>query len=311
MPGSSSGPPCESRSHNGHPLCHERLFTDPSRPRGRQAGGRPADRRHEPGALIDGSLAKRGKPIGFESKGQLAWVGDQYKIYSSGKAKNGQPKFKLFDLVADPSEKNDLAQNHAALAKRLTGELAGGAPPAKRAPTERITDSARRRSKGRWLRWLLLFGGARCRGILLVVEQPGGASLQFNHPSCSGRVRRGVCTDQGRHLAGESFFGKTPWEGRRDRVMQLMELAAFEWADNHGVHDFEHSHVYDPRTKSSLDLLPQDRLDRYPHAEIRCRTPWPTTTQGAPECSLGQGGSPHQQHRLPPKHRLPLDAPIH
>jgi len=74
--------------------------------------------------LIDGSLAKRGNPIGFESKGQLAWVGDQYKIYSSGKAKNGQPKFKLFDLVADPSEKNDLAKTMPRLAKRLTGELA-------------------------------------------------------------------------------------------------------------------------------------------------------------------------------------------
>ena len=70
--------------------------------------------------LLDGNLAKRGQPIGFESKGQLAWIGDRYKLYRKG----GAAEFKLFDLVADPSEKNDLAKAKPRLAKRLAGELA-------------------------------------------------------------------------------------------------------------------------------------------------------------------------------------------
>ena len=71
--------------------------------------------------LFDGKLAKRGRPIGFESKGQTAWIGDRYKLYSNGKAK-GTPK--LLDLIADPSENQDLAKREPGLAKRLTRELA-------------------------------------------------------------------------------------------------------------------------------------------------------------------------------------------
>ena len=70
--------------------------------------------------LLDGNMAKRGKPIGFESKGQLAWVGERFKLYRSG----GSAKFKLFDLVADPSEKTDLAKAQPRLAKRFADELA-------------------------------------------------------------------------------------------------------------------------------------------------------------------------------------------
>ncbi len=69
--------------------------------------------------LLDSNLTKRGKSIGFESKGQLAWVGDRYKLYRSG----GAAKFKLFDLNADPAERNDLANAKPRLAKRLVEEL--------------------------------------------------------------------------------------------------------------------------------------------------------------------------------------------
>jgi len=51
-------------------------------------------------------------------------------------------------------------------------------------------------------------------------------------------------------------------------LMQLMELAAFEWADDHGVHDFEHSHVYDPRTNILAGTYYlKTRLDRYRHTD--------------------------------------------
>jgi len=47
-----------------------------------------------------------------------------------------------------------------------------------------------------------------------------------------------------------------------------MELSAFEWADDHGVHDFEHSHVYDPRTNILAGTYYlKTRLERYPHAD--------------------------------------------
>lgn len=69
--------------------------------------------------LLDSNLTKRGKSIGFESKGQLAWVGDRYKLYRS----DGAAKFKLFDLIADPAERNDLANAKPRLAKRLVEEL--------------------------------------------------------------------------------------------------------------------------------------------------------------------------------------------
>jgi arylsulfatase A-like enzyme len=71
--------------------------------------------------LFDEKMAKRDRPIGFESKGQTAWIGDRYKLYSSGKTKGGH---QLFDLVADPSEKQDLAKRQPGLAKRFVGELA-------------------------------------------------------------------------------------------------------------------------------------------------------------------------------------------
>ena len=71
--------------------------------------------------LFDGKMVERNRPIGFESKGQTAWVGDRYKLYSSGKTKS---EHQLFDLIADPSEKQNLVKREPALAKRLAKELA-------------------------------------------------------------------------------------------------------------------------------------------------------------------------------------------
>ena len=71
--------------------------------------------------LFDGKMTQRGRPIGFESKNQTAWIGDRYKLYLTGKAKGGH---QLFDLIADPAEKQDLAKRKPDLAKRLAKELA-------------------------------------------------------------------------------------------------------------------------------------------------------------------------------------------
>ena len=77
--------------------------------------------------LFEGKMKVRGQPIGFQSAGQVALIGDRYKIYGSGgrKKEKGQalPTLKLFDLVKDPSEKNDLAAQHPDLVKKMTATL--------------------------------------------------------------------------------------------------------------------------------------------------------------------------------------------
>ena len=60
--------------------------------------------------LFEGKMKKRGQPIGFQSAGQVALIGDRYKIYGSGRKKQQDaalPPLKLFDLTKDPAEKND------------------------------------------------------------------------------------------------------------------------------------------------------------------------------------------------------------
>ena len=71
--------------------------------------------------LLKNKMTNRGKAIGFESKGQTAWIGDRYKLYSSVKARS-EPQ--LFDLKTDPSEKKNLAKSKPILVKRLAKELA-------------------------------------------------------------------------------------------------------------------------------------------------------------------------------------------
>jgi hypothetical protein len=68
-------------------------------------------------------MKERGKPIGFQSSGQVALIGDRYKIYGKGSKKNQAskvPALKLFDLVNDPAEKNDLAAEHPEVVKQMT-----------------------------------------------------------------------------------------------------------------------------------------------------------------------------------------------
>ena len=105
----------------------------------------------------------------------------------------------------------------------------------------------RRRPKRRWLRWLLL---------LIVIDAArfiGGGTIRWS------AVTTASFATQRRSSAWSTLIKAVIWqESRFDEkavgqageigLMQLMELAAFEWADEHGVHDFEHAHVFDPRT---------------------------------------------------------------
>ena len=92
-------------------------------------GAKPADDRPLDGLsllpLFRGQMKKRGQPIGFQSGSQVAWVEDQFKLWGRGKGKqlNQLPALKLFDLVADPGEKNDVSAQHPEVLARMAREL--------------------------------------------------------------------------------------------------------------------------------------------------------------------------------------------
>lgn len=70
--------------------------------------------------VISGEKKVRGKAIGFQSKKQMAWIGDQYKIYSSDSGSS----WELYDLTSDPGEKADAASWHADIIRQLADEAA-------------------------------------------------------------------------------------------------------------------------------------------------------------------------------------------
>lgn len=75
--------------------------------------------------LFRGQMKARGRPIGFQSGGQVAWVGDRFKLWGRGPGRQlgPLPPLKLFDLVADPAEKTDVSAEHPGVVARMTREL--------------------------------------------------------------------------------------------------------------------------------------------------------------------------------------------
>ena len=57
--------------------------------------------------LIRGQMNRRPEPIAFESRDQLSLVGNRFKIYSS----DGGKTFELYDLIEDPAEQTNLAED--------------------------------------------------------------------------------------------------------------------------------------------------------------------------------------------------------
>jgi arylsulfatase A-like enzyme len=70
--------------------------------------------------LIRGERRTRDKPIGFLNKDgkEAVWMEDRYKLITTKK------KNQLFDLLADPSEKQDLAASHPKEQARMAAALA-------------------------------------------------------------------------------------------------------------------------------------------------------------------------------------------
>ena len=80
-------------------------------------------------SLFDGKMKQRGKPICFESGGQLALTDDRYKIVYQPSRKErpvsdrlpelNPSDFQLYDIPADHAEANDLAMEHPQAVEEL------------------------------------------------------------------------------------------------------------------------------------------------------------------------------------------------
>ncbi|MEE8451514.1 MAG: sulfatase-like hydrolase/transferase [Thermoguttaceae bacterium] len=71
--------------------------------------------------LIEGTMTERPRPIGFQSSGQISLIDNRYKLIKSGGGRKKKDQadtttsrredgFMLFDLLEDPSETTDLAE---------------------------------------------------------------------------------------------------------------------------------------------------------------------------------------------------------
>ena len=68
---------------------------------------------------LKGSEKKRTLPIGFICKPQISWVTDQYKLI--GEEIGGD--FELYDLINDPSEKENIIGKYPEIAEKLKADL--------------------------------------------------------------------------------------------------------------------------------------------------------------------------------------------
>ena len=83
--------------------------------------------------MLKGKMSKRAEPIGFAHKGKIALTDNRYKIMRYDKNVRemktnstdavGDGKYMLFDLIADPAEKNDLAKQHPKIVQQMTETL--------------------------------------------------------------------------------------------------------------------------------------------------------------------------------------------
>ena len=81
--------------------------------------------------VIEGRPSTRPRPICFESRGQLALIENRFKLIhvpdsrrESKKTPTVNLEFELYDLLADPGESHDLAENHPQRVRRMASELA-------------------------------------------------------------------------------------------------------------------------------------------------------------------------------------------
>ncbi|MFT5498595.1 MAG: hypothetical protein ACI9TH_004010, partial [Kiritimatiellia bacterium] len=77
--------------------------------------------------LIQGKMTERPRPIGFQSQGVTTLSDNRFKlVVSGGKGKKGKAtadKVELYDLLADPEEKDNLIAQHPEVAAGMQRQL--------------------------------------------------------------------------------------------------------------------------------------------------------------------------------------------
>lgn len=133
---------------------------------------------------------------------------------------------------------------------------------------QRLLIMPSRYSKYRWLKWLLILaiidicaylwwaGNKKERQYDKIIQN---AAMEFK---VEFALIKAVIWQESRF--NEKAVGKAGEIG----LMQLMELAAFEWADKKAIEDFEHSHVFDPNTNILAGTYYlKTRIARYKHTD--------------------------------------------
>ena len=69
--------------------------------------------------LFEGEMTERPRPIGFESRGMRTLSDNRYKLVISGKKKGAE----LYDLVADPSESKNIADENKGIVDEMQEKL--------------------------------------------------------------------------------------------------------------------------------------------------------------------------------------------
>ena len=69
--------------------------------------------------LLNGESVNREKPMGFQYGGKMSWVTQEFKLISTDKGET----FELYNLIDDPSEKENIIEEKQELAKRMKKEL--------------------------------------------------------------------------------------------------------------------------------------------------------------------------------------------
>jgi len=70
-------------------------------------------------ALLEGGMDERPRPIGFQSRDQIALNDNRFKLVSQDEGKT----FMLFDIPADRGEQNDLSAEHPDVVRRMAADL--------------------------------------------------------------------------------------------------------------------------------------------------------------------------------------------
>jgi arylsulfatase A-like enzyme len=69
--------------------------------------------------VLNGKMSERPRPIGFQSRQQIALTDNRFKLVGHAQ----RDRWELFDLLADPSEQKNVADEHAAVAQSMISQL--------------------------------------------------------------------------------------------------------------------------------------------------------------------------------------------